>query len=344
MYSNVYLINVIMKLGGNMAEIDKKIIEMLQKGVTLQKIKLKFDLCDSDVVKRINALSNMGYSIGRSFNEYGVKFQVSDKIVMPLQDNINITTSNKFTFLVIADTHFGNIYEDLELVNGLYQYAQDRNIRYVFHLGDIIEGCALDNQSPSRIKRADIHEQVDFVTKKYPKSDKVDTIYILGNHDYRCLSKGIDISKVIERRRLDMHFAGFKSSKIRVGDKLVLLQHPFTIEKSSIYDSEIRDLYFKPQFDLILRGHTHHNGIYINEDESIVVNVPACYSSPSRKYQGAYEVEFFNDSVTLRSLILDSEPEVFSEIKYELKPKEKTKTLDSPIDKFNARYSKRNNA
>lgn len=308
-----------------MGEIDKKIIELLQKGVTLQKIKMKFDLCDSDAVKKINSLSNKGYSIHRSFNEYGVKFQILHTVATPLQDNINITTGPKFSFIVISDTHLGNIYENLSLVEGVYQYAQDNNIRYVFHLGDIIEGSALDNQSSDRIKRLDIHDQVDFLTKNYPKNGKVDTIYILGNHDYRCLNEGIDISKIIERRRLDMHFAGFKNSKIKIGDKLVLLQHPFTMAKSNTYDSEIRDLYFNPQFDLVLRGHTHHNEIYVNDDESIVVNVPACYSSLSRKYSGAYEVEFLNNTVVLKSLVLNQKPEIFSEIKYNLKPREKVK-------------------
>lgn len=323
-----------------MLEIDKKMIDLLRNGVTLQKMRLKLEIYDSDIVKKINLLSDKGYSIHRVFNEYGVKFQILDKIVTPLQDSIEIPIGAKFSFLVISDTHLGNIYENLSLVEGVYKYANENNIHYVFHLGDMIEGCTLNNQNSQRIKRLDIHEQVDYVTKKYPKIDNINTIYILGNHDYRCLTKGIDISKIIEHRRLDMHFAGYKNSRLKIGDKVVLLQHPFMIDNTNKYDSEIRDLYVNPKFDLVLRGHTHQNGIYLNQDNSIVVSVPACYSSPSRKYPGAYEVEFTGDNVKLKSLILGDEPEIFSITNYDLKPK--VKVIPTRIDKFNERLSKKN--
>ncbi len=328
-----------------MLEVDKRIIELLKKGVTLQKLKSKSQLCQSDLVKKIHGLENKGYLINKIFNEYGVKFIISDVPVVALQDKVTIPNEAKFTFLVISDTHLGNIYENIEMLNKVYKYAEDQNIRYIFHLGDMIEGPALENQSPARIKRLDIHDQVDFVTRNYPKSDNVTTLYILGNHDYRCLQEGIDISKIISNRRLDMHFLGYKNSQVNIGNRTVLLHHPFNIVHDQKYDDEIKELYLRPEFDLVLRGHTHHNGIYTNEMDSIVLNVPACYSSPSRVYTGAYEITFKNDELLLQSLILSDELYPFTSIKYPLKPKQLVKTpgssSESRVDKFNSKYKRK---
>lgn len=323
-----------------MTEFDKHMVELLKRGVTIQTIKDDTGLYASDLARRIRGLENKGYLIERIFNEYGVKLKLSYEPLVPLQNNVEIMTGPKFTFLVISDTHLGNIYEDLSLINSVYRYAVDNNIRYVVHLGDMIEGTRLEGKDDFRVKRPGIHEQINFVTKNYPKCDKVDTLYILGNHDYRAVREGVDISKIIANRRIDMHFLGYKNSKLKIGNRVFLLHHPFTIEKSQKYDDEIKDLYFRSDFDVVLRGHTHHNGIYVNDMGSIVVNVPACYSSPNNPYIGAYEVTIKDDKLLLQSLILKEEVYPFALIHYPLKHKELIKDKRDQISKFNSRLAK----
>lgn len=329
-----------------MLKIEDKMIELLKNGAYFSKLKDKTGLFPSDLVGKMRGLEEKGYLIDRVFNEYGVKYQIVDSFIKPLQDNIEFNIGGQFNFLVIADTHFGNIYEDMELVYKCYQYAENNGIRYIFHLGDMIEGVALENHTNDRIKRLSVHEQLDYVTRNYPRSDKITTLYILGNHDYRCISKGIDVSRVLERRRMDLHFLGYQNSKIRIGNRDILLHHPFTIDKQNKYDNEIKDIYINADFDLILRGHTHHNGIYINDMGSLVVNVPACYNSPSRAYNSIYEVSLREDEIKIDNLIIENFPVLFSRLEYPLKKKEteKTKQLvktpQSPIEKFNERLSK----
>lgn len=308
-----------------MIQLEDKLITMLRDGANVLKLKTKTELCDSDLTRKIRALENKGYIINKVFNEYGVKYKIGDNLNASLHDNFAISTGTKFTFLTIADTHIGNKYENMQLVNNIYKYALDNNIRYVIHLGDMIEGTALNDKPDDRLKRIDINEQIDYLTRYYPKHDTINTLYILGNHDYRCVSKGIDISKTIENRRLDMHFLGYKNSKIQLGKTDILLQHPFAIERDNKYDKEIIEMYPGESFDLVLRGHTHHNGIYVNDFGSIVVNVPACYNSPTRKYVSAYEITLKENELELDNLIIDDEVSKFSVIKYPLK----TKTLGS---------------
>jgi len=318
-----------------MLEVDKKLYDLLKKGATFSKLKTKTGLCSSDVVRKVHSFEDKGYQVHRVFNEAGAKFRIMDTFVVPLQDNIEIPTSGKISFVVIADTHFGNIYENIEIVNKIYKYAEKNNIRYVFHLGDMIEGTPLASDVNHRIKRYGIHEQLDYVTRNYPKNDHIDTLYILGNHDYRCLTEGIDISKVLNKRRLDMHFLGYKNSKIKIGNINILLHHPFTIDKEQKYDAEIKELYGDTHFDLILRGHTHHNYIYTNNMDSLVINVPACYSSPSRNYTGVYVVTLKQNIIELNSLIVGKEVLPFGVIRHELKNKVLTKNIENEYHKKN---------
>ena len=273
-----------------MLEIEEKMIELLKSGVTFSKLKTRTGLCSSELVKKMNTLKNRGYIINKQFNEQCVKFIIGDKIGDILQDNIKIKFDNKFNFMVLSDTH----------------------------LGDLVEGNSLKESKDFRIKRFTVNDQVDYLTRMYPKHDSINTMYILGNHDNRWLDLDIDISKIIDKRRYDMHFLGYKNSKIIIGNKKILLHHPFTIDRNFKYDNEVEELYPNCHFDLILRGHTHHNGIYMSDTNGIVVNVPACYDSPNRQYVGAYVITLKNDQVELEQLIVDDKVENFSHIKFQL--------------------------
>lgn len=316
-----------------MLEIEDKLIKLLKEGSTFSKLKTKTGLCSSELVKKMNTLKNKGYIIDREFNDQVVKFIISDKLIDVLQDNIRINMDNKFTFLVLADTHIGNVNENMSLVKKIYKYAEEHNIRYVFHLGDMVEGTSLKESKDLRIKRNTVEDQIDYVTRNYPKSDFINTLYILGNHDNRWLNEGIDIATIIDKRRYDMHFLGYKNSRVVVGNYQILLHHPFAIERDHKYDKEVKDLYPNSRFDLILRGHTHHNSIYMNEDNGIIVNVPACYDSPSLKYIGAYMITLKNEQLELTQLIVDNEVETFSNIKLQYDSRKDNECLSDNITK-----------
>lgn len=301
-----------------MLSVDKRMIALLQSGVTFSKLKSKTGMCSSELVKRVHRLESNGYLIHRLFTEQGVKFKILDEPLKPLHDNIKIDIIDRFSCIATSDSHIGNIYENLELLKKLYRYAEEHNIRYIIHLGDMVEGPELENGRNNRIKRFDINDQVNYLTRYYPKSDKVDTLYILGNHDDRCKNKGIDISEIITRRRMDMHFLGYKNSSLKIGNVNVLLHHPFSIERSAKYDDEVKDLYLNPDFDLILRGHTHHNDIYVNDMNSLVVDVSACYNSPSRDFVTAYEVTIKNSEILLDNLIIGDKISKISTVKHKL--------------------------
>lgn len=299
-----------------MLNLEKKIIEMLKYGVTLSKLKYQTKLCSSQLAARINSIQNKGYLIHRFFNEGGAKLKICDEAIKTLQDNITISTNVKFKFIAISDTHFGNYYENMDFVKNVYNYAHNNNIRYVLHLGDMIEGPILENGQNDRAKRRSIDEQINYLTRYYPRIDDVTTLYILGNHDHRCLMQGIDISNIIEKRRLDMHFLGYKNCKVRIGTTDVLLHHPFNIEKENKYDSEIKELYGDSQFSLILRGHTHQNSIYTSSMGGVVVNVPAIFDPKKKNYASAYEIILDGYGLEFNNLIIGNSVDIISQVKY----------------------------
>jgi len=323
-----------------MLDIEEKMIVLLKNGVTFTKLKSKTGLCSSELAKKINRLKNKGHIINKQFNQDVVKLMIDNDLIDELKDNVKIDFDNRFSFLVLSDTHIGNIYENISLIKSLYKYAEKRNIKYVFHLGDLTEGTAIKDSKNIRIKRFTVDDQVSFLTRNYPKHDSINTLYILGNHDERWVKEGIDISKIIDSRRYDMHCLGYKNSKITIGNTNILMQHPFSIEREQKYDDEIRDLYICPNFDLVLRGHTHYNGIYINDMNSIVVNVPACYGSPTRKYIGAYEIILKKNEEELKQLIVDEDVQAFAHLKFPLENKTYNNEKIDQTTKFNKRLEK----
>ena len=124
-----------------------------------------------------------------------------------------------------------------------------------------------------------------------------------------------------------MHYLGVSNSKIRIGNRDILLSHPLTIEKEHKYDSKIKELYPDDSFDLILRGHTHHNGMYVNDAGSLVINVPACYRSPTRPYTGAYWITIREKELVIKNLIISDKIDVFLETKHKLEPKKLVKKV-----------------
>lgn len=87
-------------------------------------------------------------------------------------------------FILIADTHIGNKnMQNFKLINNIYEFAQKKKIKNIFHLGDVFEGIKCNDSTEEKMKKID--EQLNLFEKYYPKlnPDEIRTIALLGNHD-----------------------------------------------------------------------------------------------------------------------------------------------------------------
>jgi predicted phosphodiesterase len=137
-------------------------------------------------------------------------------------------TNKEIKFGIVSDTHLCSNYERLNELHTFYAICEKVGVSEIIHAGDIIDG----NGKMYRGQLNEIHtygvmRQVKYAVKNYPKIEGINTYFICGNH---CLSfyndNGIDIGKLIEEKREDMHYLGQYRATIQIGKAIMEVVHP----------------------------------------------------------------------------------------------------------------------
>lgn len=323
-----------------MSEIDSLILSLINENANLEKIKEETKLYNSQLLIHLRSLKNKGYNIEKELCVNGLRFKLNKTISE--NNSINLITNNKcFKFIVISDTHICSINEQLEKIEQLYDYAIKRKINHIFHAGDIIEGVYRETINNSDVTKIDnVIKQIEYLIKYYPKRTEIITSYILGNHDIHSIRiEGIDISKIIENKRLDMYMLGYIQSDININNRKIVISHPSYPDNYSIEKCK----YNNP--DLIFNGHYHNSKIW-REKNTIIANVPPLFMKFDQI--GAFEIAMESNNndldlnnIIIKPLVLEREIYPITDIVFEL-PKKDCKQLTknlSQIDKFNIKYN-----
>ena len=127
--------------------------------------------------------------------------------------------------LMISDTHLANKYDRLDILNYLYQEAEDKKVNYILHSGDLTDGKSNREEQIYQLKECSYTGQRDYVVDKYPKSD-IPTYFIAGNHDLWWIKQcGADICKDIANKREDLHYLGSDCEDLKIGKLKIRLYH-----------------------------------------------------------------------------------------------------------------------
>lgn len=126
-----------------------------------------------------------------------------------------------------SDIHMGSRFTDFGDMNDLFKRFKKEGVDAVYLAGDMTEGY---NMRPGHSLEVNMHgadEQVKGVVEHVPNIGKP-IYFICGNHDHSHFkSAGVDIGKMIDKDRKDMHYLGFNSAKVVLGDNTVMeLVHP----------------------------------------------------------------------------------------------------------------------
>lgn len=154
---------------------------------------------------------------------------------------------NQFKFIVISDTHFGSVFENIDYLKMVYDYANKNDIKYIFHAGDLIEG-SYDLFGRCKKEYCEIGSQVNHVIEDYCYDSNITNMILLANHDvYSIYNYGIDISELLKVRN-DFKMIGYRSAYIKINDKYISLKHEISRLKNNIND-------YMTLIDFI--GHSH---------------------------------------------------------------------------------------
>ena len=173
--------------------------------------------------------------------------------------------------LVVSDTHFGNIHNQLHILNDLYKEAYNRGITTVLHVGDMTDGNYPNR--PENPRQQFLHgfdEQVGYVADMYPSIDGMTTYYILGSHDETHYKNGqATVDKWLKRTRQDMKFLGQDKGEITINKVKYVLDHPGGGAAQGLSYKpqkriEILESHTKPKILLIGHYHKSYHFIYRN--------------------------------------------------------------------------------
>ena len=193
--------------------------------------------------------------------------------------------------LVVSDTHFGSIHNQLHLLNELYEEAYKRGITTVLHIGDLTDGNYPNR--PENPRQQFLHgfdEQVGYVVDMYPEIDGMTTYYILGSHDETHYKNGQATADFwIDRCRKDMKFLGQDTGEITIDKVKYILDHPGGGSAQSLSYKpqkriEILETHNKPKVLLIGHYHKSYHFVYRNVQ---CIEVPAlCAKTQFQQKQG----------------------------------------------------------
>ena len=133
--------------------------------------------------------------------------------------------NNEFKFVAISDTRFGSKYQQLSVLNDIYQKAYEMGYNNVIHCGNLTEGLyKVTNKYSEDMFLADSLQQVDYITQYYPYVEGINTYFITGKKDEKHLTTNkINIGKRISDLREDMIYLGQNSCNTEIDNTKMLL-------------------------------------------------------------------------------------------------------------------------
>lgn len=193
--------------------------------------------------------------------------------------------------LVVSDTHFGNIHNQVHLLNELYLEAYKRGIRTVLHIGDMTDGNYPNR--PENPRQQFLHgfdQQVGYVVDMYPEIEGMKTYYILGSHDETHYKNGqATIDFWLDKCRSDMIFLGQDTGAIQIDKVKYVLDHPGGGSSQALSYKpqkriEIIESNNKPK--ILLIGHYHKSYSFAYRNVQCVEVPSLCAKTQFQQKQG----------------------------------------------------------
>lgn len=246
---------------GDITDVFKKDVE---KGITVDEALEKYCISYQGLENIIEKVRRSGLNILRAKD----KIYLSKTVIQ--KDNVlekKWNGTKTITFGIVSDTHIGSKYQQLTLLNKLYDQFEQFCVEDVYLPGDISEGIKM---RPGHEQECFLHgsdDIEDYIIDKYPKRNGVTTHFITGNHDHSIIKlSGHDIGIKIAEKRKDMNYLGMSNAKVYLTPNCTMeLNHPldgaayalsYSIQKlaDSLSGGE------KP--NILINGH-HHKALYL---------------------------------------------------------------------------------
>ena len=110
-----------------MIDYNKRIIELINNGRTLNEISTQLGLTHPQIYTRLKTLQIHGFEFVRIyFYDGNIKYIPMNKVSDTNRDGIDLITKNtdqQIKIMLISDIHLGSKYDDINLLNKIYDYC-----------------------------------------------------------------------------------------------------------------------------------------------------------------------------------------------------------------------------
>lgn len=216
-----------------------------------------------DNLEHITDYHKYKYTINEFNGLSEIEYHKYKKKVDVMHGKISDFANNDIKFIVISDPHLGAVYENIEYINKVYEYASKHGIKVIINTGDLIEGNCF-NYDRCKPEYKSIKSQLEHVFYDYCYDENIDNLILLGNHDFSpFIKEGVDIGNYLCIRD-DFHILGYKEAYLKIRDDFITLKHEVSKILTSV-ENQTSILNFM--------GHSHQYRCMYNDD-SIVMKVP----------------------------------------------------------------------
>lgn len=243
-------------------EIINKIKYLINKKNTLKEICEELELKDYEVIGLVELMKQDGELLDYVNGEViKLKKPIENFGVYEVPDN-----THHLSLLMISDSHLANKADRIDILNYLYDKAENKGIKYVLHCGDVLDGIYVNRpQHIYELRCVGFDEHLDYVVNKYPHfSGK--TFFIGGNHmDTYFKNGGSDMGKAISREREDLVYLNPDTADLKIGKVGIHMHHGGGGRSYSLSYKLQRYVETLPQdkkIDIVMQGH-FHNAMYM---------------------------------------------------------------------------------
>ena len=206
-----------------------KMYRYMKNDMQIETFMDKFHFSYSELIGLIELCKIYGKEINiENKNNILVFKKSTPKIINNTKIDINSDELTHTEIGVVSDTHFGNIHQQLHLVNYFYEEAYNRGITTMLHCGDIVDGNYPNR--PEQPRQQFLHnfdEQASYVVDMYPKVKDITTYYILGSHDETHYKNGgATVNEWVSRCRDDMIYLGQDTAVTNINGIKFVMDHP----------------------------------------------------------------------------------------------------------------------
>ena len=239
-----------------------KLKYLVNKKKTLLEICETLELKDYEVIGLVELMKQDGELLDYVNGEIvKLKKPIENFGVYSIPDN-----THHLSLLMISDTHICNRADRIDILNYLYDKAENKGIKYVLHCGDVLDGIYVNRpQHIYELRCVGFDEHLDYVVNKYPHfSGK--TFFIGGNHmDTYFKNGGSDMGKAISREREDLVYLNPDTADLKIGKVGIHMHHGGGGRSYSLSYKLQRYVETLPQdkkIDIVMQGH-FHNAMYM---------------------------------------------------------------------------------